>query len=99
WFEVFCVGSLLCDKLVLYDFLAFTSFSDVIGLFSENSVSIMTFALSGFANIGSIGIILGIMIGIAPKRKHEIQNMAFRALVVATFANLMNGAIVGMFFF
>jgi concentrative nucleoside transporter, CNT family len=68
-------------------------------MFSEKSVAILTFALSGFANIGSIGIILGVMLGIAPKRKKEIQDMALKGLIAATLANLLNGAIVGIFFF
>lgn len=97
--DAILAGGLLGEKLILNEFVAFTSFSDVIGQFSEKSAAIMTFALSGFANIGSVGIILGIMIGIAPKRKHEIQGMAFKSLIVATLANLLNGAIVGMFFF
>lgn len=97
--EAILAGGLLGEKFVLNEFVAFTSFADVIGQFSDKSSAIMTFALSGFANIGSVGIILGIMIGIAPERKHEIQGMAFKSLVIATLANLLNGAIVGMFFF
>ncbi|MUV36765.1 putative transporter YutK [Lentibacillus sp. JNUCC-1] len=99
WNEAFMAGGLLGEKIILNEFVAFTSFSDMIGQFSDKSAAIMTFALAGFANVGSIGIILGIMIGIAPKRKHEIQGLAFKSLMVATFANLLNGAIVGMFFF
>lgn len=98
WNEALLAGSLLGEKLILNEFVAFTSFSEVIGQFSDKSTAIMTFALSGFANIGSIGIILGIMLGVAPKRKHEIQGMAMKSLIVATLANLLNGAIVGMFF-
>lgn len=99
WQEALLAGSLLGEKMILNEFVAFTSFSEVMDQFSEKSQAIMTFALSGFANIGSVGIILGIMVGIAPDRKHEIQNMAFKSLIVATLANLLNGAIVGMFFF
>ncbi|WP_067727638.1 NupC/NupG family nucleoside CNT transporter [Oceanobacillus damuensis] len=99
WNEALLAGSLLGEKMILNEFVAFTSFAEVMGQFSDKSVAVMTFALAGFANIGSIGIILGIMLGIAPKRKHEIQGMAFKSLIVATLANLLNGAIVGMFFF
>nr|WP_309098493.1 nucleoside transporter C-terminal domain-containing protein [Fredinandcohnia onubensis] len=99
WNEAIMAGTLLGEKLILNEFVAFASFSEMIGQFSDKSVAILSFALAGFANIGSIGIILGIMIGIAPKRKHEIQGMAIKSLIAATLANLLNGAIVGMFFF
>lgn len=97
--EALMAGGLLGEKLFLNELVAFTSLSDMMGSFSDKSAAILSFALAGFANLGSIGIILGIMVGIAPKRKHEIQAMAFKSLIIATIANLLNGAIVGMFFF
>ncbi|WP_172370119.1 NupC/NupG family nucleoside CNT transporter [Sporosarcina jiandibaonis] len=99
WSEAVLAGNLLGQKIIINEFVAFASFKDIIGSFSEKSVAILTFALSGFANIGSIGIILGVMLGIAPKRKKEIQGMALKGLIAATLANLLNGAIVGIFFF
>lgn len=99
WNEAVLAGTLLGEKLILNEFVAFTSFSEVINQFSEKSVAVMSFALAGFANIGSVGITLGIMLGIAPERNREIQNMAGKALFASTVANLLNGAIVGMFFF
>ena len=98
WSEAVLAGNLLGQKIMINEFVAFASFKDIIDLFSEKSVAILTFALSGFANIGSIGIILGVMLGIAPKRKKEIQGMALKALIAATMANLLNGAIVGIFY-
>lgn len=99
WDEAVMAGNLLGQKVMINEFVAFASFSDMIAQFSDKSVAVLTFALSGFANIGSIGIILGVMLGIAPKRKKEIQGMAVKALIGATLANLLNGAIAGMFFF
>ncbi|QUW21403.1 NupC/NupG family nucleoside CNT transporter [Sporosarcina sp. Marseille-Q4063] len=99
WSEAVLAGNLLGQKIIINEFVAFASFKDIIDLFSEKSVAILTFALSGFANIGSVGIILGVMLGIAPKRKKEIQDMALKGLIAATLANLLNGAIVGIFFF
>ncbi|MFS0688501.1 nucleoside transporter C-terminal domain-containing protein [Sporosarcina sp. 179-K 8C2 HS] len=98
WSEALAAGNLLGQKMILNEFVAFTSLSTMMEQFSEKSIAILTFALSGFANIGSIGIILGIMIGVAPNRKKDIQSMAFKALIAATLANLLNGAIVGLFF-
>ncbi|MDS9470704.1 NupC/NupG family nucleoside CNT transporter [Sporosarcina pasteurii] len=99
WSEAIMAGNLLGQKIIINEFVAFAAFQDIIGSFSEKSVAILTFALSGFANLGSIGIILGVMLGIAPNRKKEIQDMAFKGLIAATLANLLNGAIVGIFFF
>lgn len=99
WSEAVMAGNLLGQKIIINEFVAFASFKDMIDLFSEKSVAILTFSLAGFANIGSVGIILGVMLGIAPKRKKEIQDMAIKGLIAATLANLLNGAIVGIFFF
>ncbi|WP_339226924.1 nucleoside transporter C-terminal domain-containing protein [Oceanobacillus sp. FSL K6-2867] len=99
WNEAIMAGNLLGQKIIINEFVAFASFSSIIEQFSEKSTAVLTFALSGFANIGSIGIILGVMLGIAPNRKKEIQDMAFKALIAATLANLLNGAIAGIFFF
>lgn len=99
WSEVLLAGNLLGQKIMINEFVAFASFTEIMDQFSEKSVAILTFALSGFANLGSIGIILGVMLGIAPNRKREIQAMAPKALIAATLANLLNGAIVGIFFF
>lgn len=98
WSEAVLAGGLLGEKIILNEFVAFTSFADIIDQFSDKSVAILSFALAGFANIGSIGITLGIMLGIAPERNDEIQSMAGKALFAATVANLLNGAIIGMFF-
>lgn len=99
WDEAILAGGLLGEKVILNEFVAFTSFTEVIDQFSEKSVAILSFALAGFANIGSVGIVLGIMLGIAPRRNKEIQSMAGKSLFAATIANLLNGAIIGMFFF
>lgn len=99
WSEAVLAGNLLGQKIIINEFVAFASFKDIIDVFSEKTVAILTFALAGFANIGSVGIILGVMLGIAPRRKKEIQDMALKGLIAATLANLLNGAIVGIFFF
>lgn len=96
--EALMAGQLLGEKLILNEFVAFTSFVDVMSQFSAKAQAIITFSLSGFANLGSIGMVMGIMLGMAPKRKDEIQSLAMKSLLAGTFANLLNGAIVGMFF-
>src|SRR5699024_9059956 len=58
WDEAILAGGLLGEKVILNEFVAFTSFTEVIDQFSEKSVAILSFALAGFANIGSVGIVL-----------------------------------------
>jgi CNT family concentrative nucleoside transporter len=57
---------------------------------------IMTYALCGFANFGSVGIMIGGMTAMAPERRQEIVTLAMRSLVSGTLATLMSGAVVGM---
>jgi concentrative nucleoside transporter, CNT family len=56
----------------------------------------MTYALCGFANLGSIGIMVGGMGTMVPERRHEIVGMAFKSLIAGTLATLIAGATVGM---
>jgi CNT family concentrative nucleoside transporter len=92
--EAVMAGNLLAQKMLLNEFVAFASFSTGLENFSERSIAILTFALSGFANFGAAGSIVGMLSRMAPKRKQEFQQLAIKALVAATLANLLNGAIV-----
>ena len=56
----------------------------------------MTFALTGFANLGSLAILLGGLGGLAPERRPEIARFGIRAIAAATLANLMSAAIAGI---
>lgn len=97
WSEAIDAGNLIAQKFLLNEFVAFGQFSSMLDNFSDKSIAILTFALSGFANFGAAGSIVGMLSNIAPNRKHEIQRLMMRALIGATLANLLNGAIVTMF--
>lgn len=97
WNEAAAAGNLLAQKFLLNEFVAFSHFSSILESFSDRSIAILTFALSGFANFGAAGSIVGMLSNIAPQRKHEIQRLMMKALIGATLANLLNGAIVTMF--
>ncbi len=56
----------------------------------------MTYALCGFANFGSLGIMIGGMTTMAPTRRHDIVALAPRSLISGTLATLTSGAVVGM---
>ncbi|MGM8212149.1 NupC/NupG family nucleoside CNT transporter [Virgibacillus sp. W0430] len=97
WDEALVAGNFLAQKFLLNEFVAFGSLSTSLDQVSERTLAILTFALSGFANFGAAGSIVGMLSNIVPERKIEIQKLMFKALIAATFANLLNGAIVTMF--
>ncbi|WP_096437427.1 NupC/NupG family nucleoside CNT transporter [Alteribacter populi] len=96
WSEVVLAGNLLAQKFLLNEFVAFATFSSSLENFSDRSIAILTFALSGFANFGAAGSIVGMLSRMVPHRKNEVQKLAIKALIAATLANLLNGAIVMM---
>ena len=96
WGEAVQAGSFVGQKIVVNEFVAFTNFGPVIDSLSAKTAAIVTFALTGFANLGSLGILLGGLGGIAPERRHEIASLGLRAILAATLANLMSAAIAGI---
>ncbi len=96
WEEAVRAGSFLGQKLVLNEFVAFANFAPNIGNFSDKATAIITFSLTGFANFGSLAILLGGLGGIAPNRRSEIAQYGIRAVLAGTLANLMSATIAGM---
>lgn len=97
WDEAAMAGSLIGQKIVLNEFVAYVSYSELSGQFSEVSQAVIIFALCGFANLSSIAILLGGLGSIAPMRRDEISRFGFRALLAATLSNLMSAALAGFF--
>jgi CNT family concentrative nucleoside transporter len=98
WSEAMVVGSLLGEKIVLNEFVAFANFVQLEDQLSPRSQVITVFALCGFANLGSLGILLGGLGGMAPDRRHDIAKLGLKAIVAATLANLMSATIAGFIF-
>ncbi|MEC8739275.1 MAG: nucleoside transporter C-terminal domain-containing protein [Bacteroidota bacterium] len=99
--DIFLAGQLIGEKTVLNEFFAYMHLSEFKNqrLFSsEKSIIILTYALSGFSNIASIGIQIGGISSIAPNKKTILSQMAIYALIGGTFACLMTAAVAGMFF-
>jgi concentrative nucleoside transporter, CNT family len=96
WEEALDAGSFIALKLILNEFVAFAQFGEVLDQYSGKSVAVITFALCGFANFGSLAILLGGLGGIAPSRRPDIARLGLRAVAGATLANLMNAAIAGI---
>ena len=97
WEETRLAGSLIGQKLVFNEFVAFVSFTDQMTLMSNRSQAIVTFALCGFANFSSIGIVLGGIGMMAPNRRKDIAELGLRAVLAGFMANLMSAAIAGFF--
>ena len=96
WGEAVNAGSFVGQKIVLNEFVAFSQFGPVAETFTPKTAGIVTFALTGFANLGSLGILLGGLGGLAPNRRSEIAHLGLRAILAGTLANLMSAAIAGM---
>ena len=96
WNEAIDAGSFLGQKLVLNEFVAFSNFGPEADGFSQKSAAIITFALTGFANFGSLAILLGGLGGIAPNRRPLIARFGIRAVLAGTLANLMSATIAGV---
>lgn len=96
WSECATAGSLLGVKTVLNEFIAYLQMSalpaDVLG---PRSRLIMTYALCGFANLGSLGILVGGMVAMVPQRRAEIVSLGAKTVISGTLATLMTAAIVG----
>lgn len=97
WEEARTAGALMGTKVVLNEFLAYIDLSRLPqAALGERSRLIMTYALCSFANLGSLGILIGGLGSLCPERRDEIVSMGVKALVAGVLASLMTGAVVGM---
>ena len=97
WSEAQVAGSLMGTKTILNEFIAYLDLANLEpGALSERSRIIMTYAMCGFANFGSLGIMIGGLSAIAPERRNDIVSLGGKSIVSGTLATLMTGAIVGM---
>ncbi len=97
WSEAPAAGELLGTKTVLNEFLAYLDLAHLPeGTLSLRSRMLMTYALCGFANFGSLGILLGGMATMAPERRDEIVGLGMKTIVAGTLATCMTGAVVGV---
>lgn len=97
WSEATTAGALMGTKTVLNEFLAYIDLAALpADALSSRSRLIMTYALCGFANFGSLGIMLGGMGAMAPGRRDEIVALGMKAVLAGTLATCMTGAVVGL---
>jgi CNT family concentrative nucleoside transporter len=95
--EIATAASLMGAKTVLNEFVAYVDLAHLPpGALSAHSRLIMTYALCGFANFGSLGIMIGGMGAMVPERRAEIVGLGLRSILSGTLATCMSGAVVGM---
>ena len=100
WRETISVGELMGIKTILNEFVAYSKLAIVMessNPLSERSFIITTYALCGFANFGSVAIIIGGIGSIAPKRRGDLSRLGIRSLIGGTLATTMTGTVVGCF--
>ncbi len=100
WSQTLQVGSLLGQKMVVNEFVAYVDLSQMkaAGLLDEKSIRIATYALCGFANFSSIAIQIGGIGGMAPSRQGDLSRLGLRAMLAASLATMMTATIAGAIF-
>ncbi|MEQ8665662.1 MAG: nucleoside transporter C-terminal domain-containing protein [Rhodospirillales bacterium] len=97
WDEAPTAGSLMGTKVVLNELLAYLKMAALPdGALSPRSRLIMTYAICGFANFGSLGIMLGGLCAMMPERREEIVGLGMKSIVSGTLATCLTGAVVGI---
>jgi CNT family concentrative nucleoside transporter len=97
WSEAVTAGALMGTKTVLNELIAYIDMAALPSkALSERSRLIMTYALCGFANFGSVGILVGGLTAMVPERRDEVLALGIRSLVSGTLATLVTAASVGM---
>ncbi|MFU8878313.1 MAG: NupC/NupG family nucleoside CNT transporter [Wenzhouxiangellaceae bacterium] len=94
--EAIIVGSLIGQKVVANEFVAYVALTNIQDQLSDRAVLISTYALCGFANFASIAIQLGGIGGLAPKRRSEIAQLGLKAILGGTIVSLLNAAWAGV---
>jgi len=99
WSEAKAAGVLMGTKTVLNEFLAYLDLAALPAeALSDRSRLIMTYAMCGFANFGSLGIMIGGMGAMAKERRGEIVSLGIKSIVAGTLATCMTGALVGIIY-
>ena len=99
WSEALVAGGLLGTKTVLNEFVAYLDLAALpAGALGERSRLIMVYALCGFANFGSLGIMIGGLGAMAPERRDEIVSLGMKSVLAGVMATCMTGAVVGIIY-
>jgi CNT family concentrative nucleoside transporter len=97
WRDCAAIGNLLGTRMALNEVVAYIALGAQKATLAPRSFTIATFALCGFANLGSIGIQIGGIGALIPERRNELARLGVRAMLAGTMANLISASIAGMF--
>ncbi len=97
WHDAGAIGNLLGTRMALNEVIAYISLGAQRASLSPRSFTIATFALCGFANLGSIGMQIGGIGALVPERRNDLAKLGVRAMLAGTMANLISASIAGMF--
>lgn len=99
WSQSWAAGELMGTKMVINELVAYINLSQLSpGALSPRSLVIMTYAMCGFANPGSLGIMIGGLGTMAPERRAEVVSLGLRSIVAGTLSTCMTGALVGLLY-
>ncbi|WP_285163775.1 NupC/NupG family nucleoside CNT transporter [Shewanella goraebulensis] len=98
WSEATQAASFIGQKMVINEFVAYIDFLKVAENLSPKTQIIISFALCGFANLGSLAMVIGGLAALCPERRHDLSEIGMKALIAAALANLMSGTIAGLLF-
>lgn len=99
WEEALAAGNLMGQKVVLNEFVAFVTMTEMQGELSPQTLAISTFALCGFANLSSLAILIGGLGSLVPERRRDISTLGLKAVLAGSLSNLMSAAIAGLLLF
>jgi CNT family concentrative nucleoside transporter len=97
WHDCSAIGNLLGTRMALNEVIAYIALGAQRAALAPRSFTIATFALCGFANLGSIGMQIGGIGALVPERRNDLARLGVRAMLAGTMANLISAAIAGMF--
>jgi CNT family concentrative nucleoside transporter len=97
WKDCGLIGNLLGTRMALNEVIAYIALGAQKAALSPRSFTIATFALCGFANLGSIGMQIGGIGALVPERRNDLAKLGVRAMLAGTMANLISASIAGMF--
>jgi CNT family concentrative nucleoside transporter len=96
WAEAEAAGALFGEKIILNEFVAFSHLNETLAGMSPRTIAITTFSLCGFANLSSIGILLGGLGVLVPEKRELIGRFGMKCVLAASLSNLMSAALAGL---
>ena len=96
WHDSGTIGSLLGERMVINEFIAYAHLGPLKASLDPVSFTIATYALCGFANLSSVGIQIGGIGALAPERKHDLARLGLRAMIAGTLANFLSATLAGI---